>query len=134
MKFHHIGLVVPHIESSLGELSRYLPFEEQSLPSEVGSQKVRVCFLDMGKGLLELIEPLDETSPVAGFAAKGGGIHHICFEVANIYAAIAELESKGAVVIVKPVVGFENRLIAFVYLNMKHTDCNLIELAEEISR
>ncbi|MDX2250546.1 MAG: VOC family protein [Bacteroidia bacterium] len=134
MQFHHIGLVVPNIQNSLKDLKPFIPFREISLPSFVGSQKVNVCFLNMENGFVELIEPVNNESPVAGYASSGGGIHHICFEVEDIYAAVAQMQGKGAKVIVEPVLGFENRLIAFLFLNMKNTNFNLIELAEKSSR
>lgn len=131
MKLHHIGIVVPKIQESIGELTKYLKFETISLPTLIGSQKVNVCFLNVGQVFLELIEPASDDSPVSNFLEKGGGFHHLCFEVENIYKEIEELEKNGARLIVKPVTGFENRMIAFVLLNMKNTKCNLIELVEE---
>ncbi|MEZ4772383.1 MAG: VOC family protein [Bacteroidia bacterium] len=134
MRFHHIGLVVPNIQNSLKDLKHFIPFTETSIPTLIGSQKVNVCFLNMENGFIELIEPIGGDSPVSAYAGSGGGIHHICFEVPDIYAAVEEMKNKGAKVIVEPVSGFENRLIAFVFLNMKNTNCNLIELAEGKSR
>ena len=131
MRFHHIGLVVPDIKNSLNDIRQFITFKETSIPTLIGSQKVNVCFLNMDNGFLELIEPINDDSPVSNFASKGGGIHHICFEVKDIHLTISEMKDKGARVIVKPVLGFENRLISFIFLNMKNTNCNLIELAEE---
>ena len=45
MKLHHIGIIVNNIQTSLGELSRYLKFEKTSIPMLVESQNVNVCFL-----------------------------------------------------------------------------------------
>ena len=131
MKLHHVGIVVPKIQDSLGELTKFLSFETIGIPTLIGSQKVNVCFLKIGQSYLELIEPISSDSPISNFLSNGGGFHHLCFEVKDINKEIYELEKKGAKVIVKPVKGFEDRLIAFVMLNMKNTKCNLIELAEE---
>lgn len=131
MKLHHVGIVVPKIQDSLGELTKYLDFETISVPVLIDSQKVNVCFLRVGETYLELIEPASDDSPILNFLGKGGGFHHLCFEVKDIYKEVKELEKKGARIVVKPVVGFENRLIAFALLNMKNTKYNLIELAEE---
>lgn len=131
MKLHHVGIVVPKIQDSLGELTRFLTFETIGIPTLIGSQKVNVCFLKIGESYLELIEPTSDDSPVSNFVSKGGGFHHLCFEVQDIHKEIKNLEKRGARVLVKPVVGFENRLIAFILLNMKNTKCNLIELVEE---
>ena len=131
LKLHHVGIVVPNIQESLGEITKYLKFETVGLPTLIGSQRVNVCFLKIGQTYLELIEPAEQNSPVSNFVNKeGGGFHHLCFEVDNINKAVDEMEKKGARVVVKPVTGFENRLIAFLLLNMKNTKCNLIELAE----
>ena len=128
MKLHHIGIVVPKINDSIGDLTKFLKFDTVGIPTLVGSQKVNVCFLKIGTVNIELIEPAEKTSPISSFLTNGGGFHHLCFEVDNIDEKISELEKNGAQLIVKPVLGFENRLIAFLHLNMKNTNCNLIEL------
>ena len=131
MKLHHIGIVVPKIQDSLGELTKFLNFETIGIPTLIGSQKVNVCFLKIGQLYIELIEPTSLDSPVTNFVNKGGGFHHLCFEVKDINKEISDLEKKGAKLIVKPVKGFEDRIVAFVMLPMKNTKCNLIEIAEE---
>ena len=130
MKLHHIGIVVPKIKDSIGEITNYIKFETISTTIPVQSQKVNICFLKIGELFLELIEPVEKDSPVYDFAKNGGGIHHLCFEVKDIHAEIVRMKKKGATVLVKPVIGFDNRLIAFVDLNMKNTRCGLIELLE----
>lgn len=130
MKLHHIGIVVNNIQDSIGELKKYLNFQSISLPSPVGSQKVNVCFLKVGESFLELIEPISPGSPIAEYASKGGGIHHLCFEVKDIHKEVDIMSKKGATILVKPVKGFDERLIAFVDLNMKDTRCGLIEFLE----
>jgi methylmalonyl-CoA/ethylmalonyl-CoA epimerase len=131
MKFHHVGIVVSNIQESLGEIGKYLQFDAITSPSLIGSQKVNVCFLRAGQGYVELIEPAEQDSPVSNFAKEGGGFHHICFEVKDIHKEIEEIVKKGGRLIVKPVEGFEGRLIAFVWTNMKNTKWNLVEYAEE---
>jgi len=130
MKLHHIGIVVPKIKDSIGEITNYIKFETISTTIPVQSQKVNICFLKMGELFLELIEPVEKDSPVYDFAKSGGGIHHLCFEVSDINAQLVSMENKGAAILVRPVIGFDNRLIAFVDLNMKNTKCGLIELLE----
>ena len=80
---------------------------------------------------LELIEPTQENSPISDFVKKKGGFHHLCFEVDDIHVELERMKKNGARVIVDVVRGFENRLTAFVMLDMKNTNCNLIELAEK---
>ena len=131
MRLHHIGIVVPKIEDSLGEMTKFINFDTSGVPTLVVSQKVNVCFLKTGSCYLELIEPAESNSPISNFVAKGGGIHHLCFEVKDIKITIDKMIKNGARLVVEPVRGFENRITAFVMLNMKNTKCNLIELAEE---
>ena len=131
MKLHHVGLVVPNIKDSIGELIKFLNFETITLPTLIGSQKVNVCFLQIGESYLELIEPASPDSPATNFVNKGGGFHHLYFEVKDIHKELDILKEKGAKIIVEPVKGFEDRIVAFVMLTMKNTKCNLIELAEE---
>ena len=131
MKLHHIGIVVKNIQESLGELTKYLDFESTTVPSLVGSQKVNICFLKTNNVFLELIEPAEENSPVSDFIKKGGGFHHLCFEVDDIHLELEKMKKNGARIVVDVVKGFEERLTAFVMLDMKNTNCNLIELAEK---
>tara|TARA_B100002052_G_scaffold240042_1_gene224249 strand:- start:629 stop:1027 length:399 start_codon:yes stop_codon:yes gene_type:complete len=132
MKLHHIGIVVKNIQDSLGELTNFLKFEETTMPILVETQKVKVCFLKTADIFIELIEPINNDSPVKNFSNLGGGFHHLCFEVDNVFDTLKQMKENGARVIVEPTKGFENREIAFVMLNMKNTNCNLIELAEKI--
>ena len=131
MRLHHIGIVVKNIQESLGEISKYIKFEETTIPTLVKSQKVNVCFLKTNDVYLELIEPMGKDSPVGKFSDSGGGFHHLCFEVKDIHKEIEKMRKQGARIIVEPVKGFEGRITAFVLLNMKSTKINLIEFAEE---
>ena len=131
MKLHHIGIVVENIQKSLGELTKYLDFESTTMPSLVGSQKVNICFLKTNNVFLELIEPTEENSPISNFIKKGVGFHHLCFEVDDIHLELEKMKKNGARIVVDVVKGFEERLTAFVMLDMKNTNCNLIELAEK---
>ena len=130
LKLHHIGIVVQNINESLGEIANFLSFESTSMPTLIGSQKVNICFLKTNNVYIELIEPTEENSPITNFAKEGGGFHHLCFEVDDIQQEIDKMVKNGAYLVVGPVKGFENRLIAFLMLNLKKTKCKLIELVE----
>ena len=130
MKIHHIGIVVDNIQNSLGEFSKFIKFDEITIPTLVGSQKVNVCFMKIGELRIEFIESINDESPVKKALEKGGGFNHICFEVDNLSEKINEIVEKGGRLIVSPVEGFEGRQIAFVLLNMKKTNLNLVELVE----
>ena len=130
MKLHHVSIAVKNIQESLGELTQFLSFESTTVPSLIGSQKVNICFLKTNNVYIELIEPAEENSPISTFTANGGGFHHICFEVNNIHKEVDKMVKNGARIVVEPVIGFDDRLIAFLLLNMENTNCNLIELVE----
>jgi len=87
--------------------------------------------LPTGESELELLEPLSEASPVAKFLEKRGeGIHHICLEVADIEAALAQLAAQGAELIDKaPRRGAEGKRVAFIHPRSAHGV--LIELVEK---
>ncbi len=71
MKIHHIGIVVNNIQDSLGEFSKFIKFDETTIPTLIGSQKVKVCFMKLGELRIELIEPVGNDSPVLNFLEKG---------------------------------------------------------------
>ena len=130
LKLHHIGIIVQNINESLGEIANFLSFESISLPTIIGSQKVNICYLKTNNVYIELIEPTEENSPITNFAKEGGGFHHLCFEVDDIQQEIDRMVKNGAHLVVAPVKGFEDRLLAFLMLNLKKTKCKLIELVE----
>ena len=62
---------------------------------------VHVVFVELPNTKIELLQPIDATSPIAKFLEKspGGGIHHVCYEVDDILAARDRLKAKGATVL-----------------------------------
>jgi methylmalonyl-CoA/ethylmalonyl-CoA epimerase len=62
---------------------------------DVPTEKVRTAFLPVGESHLELLEPTDPTSVIARFLETRKGIHHLCVEVDDIEAALAELKRRG---------------------------------------
>jgi methylmalonyl-CoA/ethylmalonyl-CoA epimerase len=91
---NHIGIAVRSVEERLA-VFRALGLEVAG-EEEVASQKVKVAFLPVEGTRIELLEPTGEDSPIAAFIAKRGeGLHHLCFEVADIVAAMADLKAKG---------------------------------------
>ena len=131
LKIDHLGIAVGSIDAAL-EIYRALGIEEAGSAREtVPGQKVRVAFLPVGESRIELLEPSAEDSPVAKFLAKRGpGIHHVCFAVEDLEAALAELSSKGFRLIhTSPVPGAGGKRVAF--LHPEAGDGVLIELAEK---
>jgi methylmalonyl-CoA/ethylmalonyl-CoA epimerase len=91
---NHIGIAVRSIDERLA-VYRALGLEPAGA-EEVASQKVRVAFLPVEGTRIELLEPTAADSPIAAFIDKRGeGLHHLCFEVDDLAATMAELKAKG---------------------------------------
>lgn len=88
----------------------------------VEEQKVRTAIFGHGMGRIELICPTDPSSSVAKFLEKRGeGLHHICVEVPDIEASLADMKAKGAQLIdEKPKIGAGGAKIAFVHPKGAH--------------
>lgn len=127
-RIDHIAVVVEDIERTLGVFRDALGLElshTQSMPE----QDVKIAFLPVGESEIELLEPLSADSGVARFLAKRGeGVHHICLEVEDIDAALAELKGKGMRLINKTAVAGAHGRVAFIH--PKSTHGVLIELLE----
>jgi len=82
-------------------------------------QGARVSFLTVGDGdaQIELVEPAADDSPVARFAQKGGGLHHLCYEVPVLEEQLERSRVAGAVLVSspQPAVAFEGRRICWVF-------------------
>jgi len=129
-RLNHIGVATPSIEASIALYRALLGATTVHAPFDLPAQGVKVCFIDTPNTQIELIEPLDEKSPIAAFIAKNpaGGQHHVCFEVPDIHVAIADLTTKGARVLGEPRIGAHGTLIVFVH--PKDMGGTLVELME----
>jgi methylmalonyl-CoA/ethylmalonyl-CoA epimerase len=98
---------------------------------EVASEGVKTSFFKAGPNKIELLQAIDDNSPIAKFLAKRGeGVHHIAFAVEDIYAEIKRLSLEGFTVLNEvPKKGADNKLVAF--LHPKGTNGVLIELCQE---
>ncbi|MGT2515757.1 methylmalonyl-CoA epimerase [Sphingomonas panni] len=116
-RLNHVGVATPSIEASIAMYRDLLGAEAIGEPFDLPAQGVKVCFIDAPNTQIELIEPYDAASPIAGFLAKNpaGGQHHLCFEVADIDAAVADLTMKGARVLGAPRIGAHGTPIVFVH-------------------
>ncbi|MGI6096538.1 MAG: methylmalonyl-CoA epimerase [Dethiobacteria bacterium] len=128
-KIDHLGIVYKDLEAALETYRSVLGLEVKGI-EVVEDQKVKVAFLPIGETNLELLEPTDESSPIAKYIEnKGEGIHHIAFRVDNVDEALKELKEKGVRLIdEKPRVGGEGARIAFIH--PKETGRVLVELCE----
>lgn len=95
-KVDHIGIAVRELESSVSHWVNCLGYSLEGVES-VHERDVRVAFLSLeGSPPVELITPLKEGTAVARFLEKRGeGIHHICYEVGDILAAVRSLKGSG---------------------------------------
>ena len=116
-RLNHVGVATPSIERSVATYRTLLGAEAIGEPFDLPAQGVRVCFVDAPNTQIELIEPYDENSPIAGFLKKNpaGGQHHVCFEVPDIHAAVAHLKAEGATVLGEPRIGAHGTPIVFVH-------------------
>ena len=82
-------------------------------------QRVRVSFfspVDTRNPVFELVEPASEASPVSNFLKKGGGLHHVCYEIDDLESGLCEARGVGLVIVADPApaVAFGGRRIAWV--------------------
>ena len=99
---------------------------------EVASEHVKTSFFQTGDSKIELLEASSEDSAIAKFLEKRGeGIHHIAFEVDDIYAEMERLEKEGFRLMNKePKRGADNKLVCFVH--PKSANRVLVELCQSI--
>jgi methylmalonyl-CoA/ethylmalonyl-CoA epimerase len=129
-KIEHLGIAVSSIEESAKIYEKLLGSACYKL-EEVVSEGVKTAFFNIGESKIELLEATTAESPIAKFIAKKGqGIHHIAFDVTDIYAEIKRLESEGFQLIhTEPKAGADDKIIAF--LHPKSTDGILVELCQD---
>jgi len=131
LKIEHIGIAVKDIEKSnelFSKLFGVQPYKQE----DVEREGVSTSFFQVGENKIELLEATSAQSPIAKFIEKKGeGIHHIAFEVADIYSEMKRLEGEGFTLLsAVPQKGADNKLICF--LHPKATNGVLIELCQEI--
>jgi len=125
---------VAHVGVAVASLAEALPFYRDVLGLVPGSPEradgANIVSLRFGDVDVELLEPVDPASPVAKFLARRGpGIHHICYRVPDLDAAIARCRATGyRLVDDTPRRGVGGRRIAF--LHPKATHGILLELTE----
>jgi methylmalonyl-CoA/ethylmalonyl-CoA epimerase len=94
-RIHHVGVVVPHLDRAL-EFWRDALGLELRKTATIEDQGVRAALLWAGGSEIELLEPLSPDNAVGRFLARrGGGLHHVCFETADVAAALEDARRKG---------------------------------------
>lgn len=128
-KIQHLGVAVGSIDEALRFWRDALGLELKEI-EVVEDQGVRVAMLPIGESRIELLEATGDETPVGRFVAKRGpGIHHLCVEVNDINAKLAELKARGVRLIDRqPRIGAGGALVAFVHPSS--TGGVLIELTQ----
>lgn len=129
-KIEHLGIAVKNIEES-AKLYEALLGKPSYKTEVVESEGVKTMFFQIGESKIELLEASNENSPIAKYIdKKGEGIHHIAYDVKDIYAEIDRLKSEGFKMIHEtPKNGADNKIIAF--LHPKSSGGVLVELCQE---
>ena len=131
LKIEHIGIAVKNMENA-NKLFAELLGSPNYKTEEVESEGVTTSFFKTGDSKIELLEAISPESPIAKFIEKKGeGIHHIAFEVEDIYKEMDRLGKAGFTLLSnEPKKGADNKLICF--LHPKSTNGVLIELCQEM--
>ncbi|MNE09786.1 Glyoxalase-like domain protein [compost metagenome] len=130
-RLNHVAIAVPDIKAASALYSSQLG-AKVTAPQALPEHGVTVVFIDVGNTKIELLEPLGEGSPIASFLEKNpsGGMHHLCYEVADIIAARDRLRAEGARILGngEPKIGAHGKPVLF--LHPKDFNGTLIELEE----
>jgi len=131
-KIEHIGIAIKDAKTSVELFSKLFnaqPYKRES----VASENVNTIFFQVGENKIELLEATSSESAIAKFIEKKGeGIHHIAFDVEDIFEEIKRLKNEGFIFInEEPKRGADNKLIAFIH--PKSSNGVLIELCQEMN-
>ncbi len=129
-KIEHIGIAIRSLQNSIPLYEKLLdtPCYKQET---VASENVTTAFFQKGATKIELLESTTEEGVISKFIEKRGeGLHHIAFEVENIYTEMERLKSEGFQLLSEtPKPGADNKLVCF--LHPKTTGGVLVEICQE---
>ncbi len=130
-RLNHVAMAVPDLAAA-STLYRDIMGATISDPRALPDHGVTIVFVELGNTRVELLEPLGQDSPIAAFLARNpdGGIHHICYEVADIVAARDRLCARGVRILGdgEPKTGAHGKPVLF--LHPKDCGGTLVELEE----
>lgn len=129
-KIEHLGIAVADLKKS-NDLFKKLLGKEHYKEETVEGEGVKTSFFQVGDTKIELLEATREDSPIAKYISKKSeGIHHIAFDVADIYAEVERLKEAGFEILNETLKeGADNKLV--VFLHPKSTNGVLVELCQE---
>ncbi len=117
-RLNHVAIAVPDLEAG-ARAYRGVLGACVSAPQALPDHGVTVVFVELPNAKIELLEPLGDGSPIAGFLQKNpaGGMHHICYEVDDILAARDSLKESGARVLGsgEPAIGAHGKPVLFLH-------------------
>ena len=117
-RLNHVAIAVPDLEAAAANYRDTLG-ATISAPLDLPDHGVTTVFVELPNAKLELIHPFGENSPIAKFLDKnpGGGMHHICYEVEDIYLARDRLEGDGMRVLGdgEPSIGAHDKPVLFLH-------------------
>lgn len=117
-RLNHVAIAVPDLGAAAGVYRDTLG-AKVSAPMPEPDHGVTVVFVELPNVKIELLHPLGENSPIAGFLAKNpsGGMHHVCYEVDDIIAARDKLKADGARVLGdgEPKIGAHKKPVLFLH-------------------
>jgi methylmalonyl-CoA/ethylmalonyl-CoA epimerase len=130
LRVEHIGIAVKSLEDAVPLFEKLLNTTCYKT-EEVSSENVNTAFFRKGETKIELLESTVPDGVIGRYIdKKGEGIHHLAFEVADIYAEMERLKNEGFILLnEKPKPGADNKLVCF--LHPKSTGSVLIELCQE---
>lgn len=130
-KLNHVAIAVPDLQAA-AEQYRTVLGAKVTAPVDLPEHGVTTVFIELPNTKIELLHPLGENSPIAAFLAKNasGGMHHVCYEVEDIYAARDHLKAQGARVLGngEPKTGAHGKPVLF--LHPKDFSGTLVELEQ----
>ena len=128
-RLNHVAIAVPDLEAAAAQYRGALGANVGG-PQDEPDHGVTVIFIELPNTKIELLYPLGENSPIQGFLDKNpsGGIHHVCYEVDDVVAAAAHLETEGARVLGAPKIGAHGKPV--IFLHPKDFNGCLIELEQ----
>jgi methylmalonyl-CoA/ethylmalonyl-CoA epimerase len=130
-RLNHVAIAVPDLEAAAAQYRDTLGAKVGE-PQDEPEHGVTVVFIELPNTKIELLHPLGDDSPIAGFLEKNpaGGIHHVCYEVENILAARDRLKEAGARVLGdgEPRIGAHGKPVLF--LHPKDFTGTLVELEQ----
>ena len=130
-KINHIAIAVPDIKEAALKWQQALNMKKSEIMI-LEEHGVKVVFLEFSNLKIELLEPLNNESPISKFLEKNpkGGMHHICFEVEKITETINSLKNKNINILGdgNPKIGAHNKPVVFLHPN--DLSGTLVELEE----